>query len=332
MVYAGGGVADSAAGSPAGPTAAAHAFWHAAFFYRTEAEYADTVAGFLRAGLADGEPVFAAVPPAKVSLLRDALGADAQRAQFADITRMGRNPAWIIPVVLAFTERHAGRHVRYVGEPIWDTRSPAELREATRHEALINLAFDSANADILCPYDTGRLAPAVIADARRTHPLLMPAGRQEVTRGHAVPFEIPSSCSLPLPAPPHDAMIHTYRTDLSQVRALVLRHAKKAGLTEARAGDLVLAVSEVAANTLRHTQSQGTLSIWHDRNEIVCEVHDTGTITDPLAGRRRPAPGSLAGHGLWLVHQVCDLVEMRSDENGTTIWMHMAIDPPQAAL
>jgi MEDS: MEthanogen/methylotroph, DcmR Sensory domain len=98
--------------------AAARAFWHAAFFYRTDAEYAGTVANFLRDGLADGEPVFAAVPPAKVSLLRDALGADARRAQFADMTLMGHNPAWIIPVVLAFTERHAGRHVRYVGEPM----------------------------------------------------------------------------------------------------------------------------------------------------------------------------------------------------------------------
>jgi anti-sigma regulatory factor (Ser/Thr protein kinase) len=311
--------------------AVARAFWHAAFFYRADAEYADTVAGFLRDGLADGEPVFAAVPPAKVSLLRDALGADARRAQFADMTLMGHNPAWIIPVVLAFTERHAGRHVRYVGEPIWDTRTPAELREATRHEALINLAFEDANADILCPYDTARLDPAIIADAKRTHPLLVPAGHHGTYPGYAGPFEFPASCSLPLPAPAHDAMTHTYRTDLTQVRALVLEHARTAGLTEARASDLVLAVSEVAANTLRHTQSHGTLTIWHDTDEIVCEMHDAGTIIDPLAGRRRPAPDALSGHGLWLVYQVCDLVELRSDGSGTTIRMHMAINPPQAA-
>jgi anti-sigma regulatory factor (Ser/Thr protein kinase) len=126
-------------------------------------------------------------------------------------------------------------------------------------------------------------------------------------------------------------MIHTYRTELSQVRALVLKHARTAGLTETRANDLVLAVSEVAANTLRHTPSHGILTIWHDPDEIVCEVHDGGTIADPLAGRRRPAPDALCGHGLWLVHQVCDLVELRSDESGTTIRMHMAITSPQAA-
>ncbi len=316
------GVADSLTG--------AGALRHVGFFYRSEADYAVTVSGFLRDGLANGEPVFVAVPAARLGLLRDALGADAGRAEFEDMTELGRNPAWIIPRVRAFTDQHAGRHVRYVGEPIWASRSAAALREATRHEALINLAFADADADILCPYDTAILGTAVIADARRTHPLLLSRGRQGASPWYAVPFQIPSSCSLPLLAPPHDAMIHTYRSDLSQVRALVLKHARDAGLTESRANDLVLAVSEVAANTLRHTDSHGTLTIWHDQAEIVCEVHDTGTITDPLAGRRRPAADALGGHGLWLVHQVCDLVELRSDDTGTTVRMHMAIDPAPA--
>jgi anti-sigma regulatory factor (Ser/Thr protein kinase) len=301
------------------------AFRHVGFFYRTADEYAATVAAFLRDGLAAGEPAFAAIPPARIGLVTDALGADAPRVQFADMTEMGRNPAWIIPRVRAFTDEHAGQRVRYVGEPIWVARSPAELREATRHEALINVAFADADADILCPYDTTGLSTAVIDDATRTHPLLLSDGVQEESPRYTVPFRIPSSCSLSLPAPPHDAMFHTYRTDLSEVRALVLKHARDAGLTDARANDLVLAVSEVAANTLRHTQSEGTLTIWHDPDEIVCEIRDEGTITDPLAGRRRPAPDALGGHGLWLVHQVCDLVELRSDQSGTTVRMHIAI-------
>jgi anti-sigma regulatory factor (Ser/Thr protein kinase) len=137
---------------------------------------------------------------------------------------------------------------------------------------------------------------------------------------------VPARPSQPLspPAP----VFHTYRTDLSKVRGLVMHQSLAAGLTEDRANDLVLAVSEVAANTLRHTDSSGTLIIWHDRTEIVCEVHDEGTIADPEAGRRRPAVGANGGHGLWLVRQVCDLVELRSDRSGTTIRMHMRINPP----
>lgn len=141
----------------------------------------------------------------------------------------------------------------------------------------------------------------------------------------SVQFSVQSSRSLPLPSPTNDAMYHTYRSDLSQVRALVLQHAREAGLTEGKANDLVLAVSEVAANTLRHTQSSGTLAIWHDEDEVVCEIHDEGTITDPLVGSRKPPPDASGGHGLWLVRQVCDLVELTSDANGTTVRMHMAL-------
>lgn len=135
----------------------------------------------------------------------------------------------------------------------------------------------------------------------------------------------------PVPARADGATRHTYRSDLSQVRALVFRRAREAGLSEARANDLVLAVSEVAANTLRHTNAAGTLVIWQDGDEIVCEVHDEGTITDPLVGKHKPPPGASGGHGLWLVRQVCDLVELTSDENGTTVRMHMARRPPGAA-
>jgi anti-sigma regulatory factor (Ser/Thr protein kinase) len=141
-------------------------------------------------------------------------------------------------------------------------------------------------------------------------------------------FPDPPSRSVPLPSPTNDAMYHTYRSDLSQVRALVLKHAREAGLAEGRANDLVLAVSEVAANTLRHTQSSGTLAIWHDEDEVVCEIHDEGTIADPHVGRRRPAPDANGGHGLWIVRQVCDLVELNSDATGTIVRMHMSLRAP----
>ena len=131
----------------------------------------------------------------------------------------------------------------------------------------------------------------------------------------------------PLPPPAPGAMSYQYTTDLAAVRAVVYRYAKKAGLPESRAVDLVLAVSEVAANTVRHAKSPGSLKIWYDTEKIVCQIQDDGTITDPLAGRRRPSLEAMGGHGLWIVNQVCDEVEVRSDETGTTIRLHM--DLPQ---
>lgn len=145
------------------------------------------------------------------------------------------------------------------------------------------------------------------------------------SRSRALQLPVPTK---QLPVPTNDVTYHAYRSDLSQVRALVYQQARDAGLTEARANDLVLAVSEVAANTLRHTRSSGTLAIWHDDHEVVCEVRDGGRITDPHVGKHKPPPDASGGHGLWLVRQVCDLVELTSDANGTTVRMHMTLRPP----
>jgi anti-sigma regulatory factor (Ser/Thr protein kinase) len=135
---------------------------------------------------------------------------------------------------------------------------------------------------------------------------------------------VPSAPSPVAPAPERgEPVSYPYTTDLGAIRAVVHRHAIEAGLTEARAIDLVLAVSEVAANTVKHAKSPGSLTIWYDTSEIVCQIHDEGVITDPLAGRREPSLDALGGHGLWIVNQVCDEVELQSDETGTTIRLHM---------
>ena len=118
-------------------------------------------------------------------------------------------------------------------------------------------------------------------------------------------------------------MAYPFTTDLAAIRAVVHRYAIQAGLSEARAIDLTLAVSEVAANTVKHAKSPGSLNIWYDTNEIICQIHDEGVITDPLAGRHVPSLDALGGHGLWIVNQVCDRVEIQSGENGTTIRLHM---------
>jgi len=146
----------------------------------------------------------------------------------------------------------------------------------------------------------------------------VPAGEQALTRQPDPRLD--GEASLPAP---DDPMSYAYTTDLAAIRAVVHRYALAAGLTEARAIDLTLAVSEVAANTIKHAKSPGSLKIWYDTKEIVCQIHDEGIITDPLAGRRQPSLEAQGGHGLWIVNQVCDQVDMQSDETGTTIRLHM---------
>ena len=286
---------------------------HLAFFYHDQAEYLTCIQAFAHDGLAHAEPLFVAVPGDKARLVRTQLGEDYGEVSYGDMAELGRNPGRIIPAIRAFAEDHPGQRVRYICEPVWPARSAPETCEAVRHEALINLAFSSTPVSIMCPYDAASLTPAALLDARFTHPAVLKDGQPLDSADFAGPGLLPPECDRPLSAPPSYSQALGYRTGLRPLRALVTAHASSVGLSPERAADLVLAVSEIAANTLRHTSGDGQLWVWHTEEEIICQVQDHGWITDPLAGQRR-RPADEPGHGLWVVHQVCDLVEVRTGE------------------
>jgi anti-sigma regulatory factor (Ser/Thr protein kinase) len=244
------------------------------------------------------------------------------------MTTLGRNPARIIPAVLAFAAQYRGREVTCVSEPVWPGRSVAERQEAARHEALVNLAFREIPATILCPYDTTALSRSVIADAAATHPVVMSGGKERASASYQEPAAPPAHCDRMLAPPPSRSGELHYDSDLRPVRSFVASAAQRAGLSASRTADLVLAISELAANTLRHTGAGGTLHVWRSAGVLICQVRDTGQITDPLAGRRsQPAEGA-GGKGLWLVNQVCDLVQARTRQGDTTIRLHMRLAQP----
>jgi anti-sigma regulatory factor (Ser/Thr protein kinase) len=301
---------------------------HVALFYRGQAERRAKILSFVRAGLARAEPSLIALPGDEARLLSHELGDEPGELLCCDMADVGRNPARLIPEWRSFIDKHAGQRVLLVGEVMWPGRSPAEICEATRHEALVNLAFSQARATMLCAYDVTRLAPSAVADARSTHPEHVTDGEPVSTASHAPAWEIPAGCDRPLPPPPAGAETLAYDTDLAPVRRLVESHTRRTALGPDRAADLILAASEVAANTLGHARSGGTFQVWHDEKEIFCQAQDPGWITDPLAGRVRRGPDG-RGHGLYLVNHVCDLVEVRTGPAGTTIRMHMRL--PRAA-
>lgn len=307
---------------------AASGLQHLALFYRDTEEYLSAIAAFVSGFATRAEPSFIAIPGDRHAKLRQALPVAAPVA-FADICDFGRNPARILPAIQAFTESAAGEPSIFVGEPIWPGRSPAETCEAIRHEALVNLAFAGVATTIICPYDAAGLPREVIADARRTHPqVTTPDGPPERSLAFAGPGLLPSACDWPLAPVPADAQVIKYRQSLRELRMLIADYARRAGLPQARAVDFVLAASEVAANTLRHTSAGGTLSLWQAGGELICQLHDSGCIDDPLAGRRSPNRDHPGGQGLWLVNQVCDLVELRTGADGTVVRLHMRLASP----
>jgi anti-sigma regulatory factor (Ser/Thr protein kinase) len=136
----------------------------------------------------------------------------------------------------------------------------------------------------------------------------------------------PAGYDEPLEPVPDDAAILAYRDNLRPARAFAARHARSAGMALGRIRDLIIAVGELVANTYRHTRGGGVLSVWVAGKELICQIRDSGHIADPLAGRRPPAPGGAGGLGLWLVHQLCDLVEIRTAPGDTWIRLHMQLD------
>src|SRR5436190_16483880 len=269
---------------------------HLALFYPGDSEYVDGVMRFISPALEAGEAVAVAVPGQRAELLRSAVGRHSEIELF-DMVELGRNPARIIPAVEGMLARHGERLLHYVGEPIWPDRSRDEIREATKHEALINLAWPGAHIRVLCPYDAGALDPYVLVDAEKTHPHLIRGGETVPSPSYAG-AELPLGCDDPLPDPPPDALTLPFGLpNLYAVRSLVRWMANQAGMSRSRADDLVLGINELATNTIRHAHGGGLLRVWSVPGKVICQVDDAGRIHDPLAGRRTPTLDAEGGVG-----------------------------------
>src|SRR5437588_5591211 len=215
---------------------------HLALFYCGESEYVDGVMQFVDPALEADEPVAIAVPGQKAELLREGMG-PRPRIELFDKVELGHNPARIIPAVEGMLGRYEGSLLHYVGEPIWPGRSRDEIREATKHEALINLAWPGAHIRVLCPYDADALDPYVLVDAEKTHPHLIRSG-ETVTSDSYARAELPLGSDEPLSEPSPDALTLPFGLpNLYAVRSLVRWTANQAGMSPYRTDDLVLAIN-----------------------------------------------------------------------------------------
>ncbi|WP_405996982.1 anti-sigma factor RsbA family regulatory protein [Streptomyces sp. NBC_00829] len=304
-------------------THTAEPFVHPALFYRGSEEYLAGTVPFIREGLAADEPVAVAVPGGNLDLLRAELKGSAEAVTFIDMTEAGRNPGRIIPKVLrGFADTRSNRPVRIIGEPIWPGRTPAEYPACVQHEALINAAFSGRRVTIVCPYDAARLDAAVLADAYTTHPVVLDEGREALSHsydpGHAL-----AAHNQPLARPLRAAAFAFEAERLPDARDFAVARAKGLGLSGARLDDFALAVAELTTNSVVHGGGSGTMWVWGEGGQILCEVRDAGHLSDPLAGRRPPQRDQLGGRGLLMVNYLADLVRVHTGEEGTAIRFHL---------
>ena len=114
-----------------------------------------------------------------------------------------------------------------------------------------------------------------------------------------------------------DVLHYTAVGDLAAVRRFVRERAVALGLPAERTDPLLLAVSELATNTLRHSSGGGWVRVWADAGAIVCEVHDGGPPRQ--FGRTMPAADAESGRGLAIVERICDEVSSRSGPAGSLV-------------
>jgi anti-sigma regulatory factor (Ser/Thr protein kinase) len=304
-------------------------FRHEALFYNGEDGFLRGVLPFVGEALETEEPLLVAVGEARSELLRDTLGEDAERVCFADMDRLGRNPARVIPAWREFLSEHAapGHPVRGIGEPIWPGRSEVEREECARHESLLNVAFaHGPEWRLLCPYDLDALDADTLEAARLTHPALMHEGISRRNDAYLPLHRAPGPFDGSLSDPPaeREELAYTAR-GLGAIRSLVAKRAAAAGLAPEPREDLVLAINELVTNSVQYGGGGGTLAIWTEADAFVCEVRDRGYIEDPLVGRLPPPVEQHGGRGLWLVNHLCDLTQIRSAPSGTVVRVHMRL-------
>lgn len=123
---------------------------------------------------------------------------------------------------------------------------------------------------------------------------------------------------------------------LLTLRGEVRACAIQSGFPEDRAGDVVLAIHELAANAIVHDGGAGRLRIWKLTRALQCQVDDGDLMRSREAetgrggvGGIRPSSASSPasvnplpsekGHGLWMARQLADQVRTLSGLHGTSV-------------
>jgi predicted small metal-binding protein/anti-sigma regulatory factor (Ser/Thr protein kinase) len=296
---------------------------HECQLYRGIDEFLVAIVPFIQDGLERGQQVMVAVAEPRLQAVRDALGADANLVVFADMAKLGRNPALIIPAWREFAAAANGRPIRGVGEPIWAGRSDAEIVECQLHEALLNLAVsEQTPLWLLCPYDIESLDDALIVEALRSHPFVVESDTDAGNRhfGGAAHARSLFAATLPQPVVPTTA-VHFDDDRHGEAAAQIQRFATGAGIPAQRSAKLVSAIDELATAGWRDAGGV-QIRLWLSEDVMVCEVDDRGLVDDPLIGRASSLRPQSRERGIRLANELCDLVQVRSNASGTTVRVH----------
>ena len=304
------------------PARAEQSYRHEAFLWHEADDFVSGLVPFISDGLDAGEPVMVAVIPKHQEWLTESLDGRADQVKFVDMAEFGRNPARIIPAWQEFLDAHVGTPVRGIGEPIWPGRRPEEFVECQLHEALLNVAVDPEIPFwLICPYDAEGLAPDVVEEAHRSHPVIVEADSYSGSPRYGGRAHVDTMFASDLAEPVSSVITTTFTADNAARLVAYLRlELYVAGLAADQASQLAVATQRLALSSLHRGAAEGRIRIWTSAHAVVSEVSDDTVVDDLLHGRR--APFGEDHDGLWVANQLCDLVQLRSTPSGTTVRAH----------
>jgi anti-sigma regulatory factor (Ser/Thr protein kinase) len=301
---------------------------HQVLFYDSVDEFLAAVVPFVLEGLRRREALLAVTGPANADALRRSLGAGADYVEFVDAISWYDAPGRTLAAYHRYVTDRAeyNRRIRVVGEPVWTGRDELETAEWTRCESVLNVTLAGTPTWVICPYNRRDLPAAVVADALRTHPELVTRSGRQSSSGYADPAAFHAEHRPPFgTAPEAGCEWRTFAADPRPVREFAALFARRAGLAPGRIDDLMVAVNEVTTNAIKHGAGFGEIRIWVAHGRLVCQISDPGHTDSQFLGYLPGDPDADHGHGLWLVRQLADLMEIDTGRHGTTVRLSMRL-------
>jgi anti-sigma regulatory factor (Ser/Thr protein kinase) len=186
----------------------------------------------------------------------------------------------------------------------------------------LNVALVGLPITVLCPYRTD---DRELTRVHATHPYLGTADGAVTSATYREPAE--ALVQYPAPPPPDlgppAAELAFTAAELGGLRSLLADVAARAGTAPDRVADFVLAVNEIGSNSIEHGPGRGHLRVWACGRGVTAEIADPGAADLRFPGMVAPPAAGVRGRGLWLASELCDVLQVWNDANGTVVRLRM---------
>jgi anti-sigma regulatory factor (Ser/Thr protein kinase) len=307
-------------------TAVPPRFVHRAAFYPSPEHLVEIMLPMVAGALDENTPVALIASAITERRVREELGRP------AGLVHLTPPPTWLCDsgqAVVSQRARELREFTEWAGQVVvvaeYNPDRPG-LRPAAwvEADAAVNVALASLPVTMTClyPAEPGADEPGAV---HWNHPELVgDDGSVHANPDARPPAEVLARYPVPTPPSlgPPDSELSFTPWQLIELRAAVAEATEQVGLSRSRAQDFVLAVNEVASNAVEHGRGLRRLRMWHRPGRVICEVHDNGSLANPLPGLIPPHPNNPRGRGLWIARQLCDLLHVWSDTLGTHVRLH----------